>query len=357
MSNNNNNKVLTNNNNNNNNYINPELITYISHVQQEQEIRNKKTSNIYYEKVFDKKYTGLNSVMNENINFDKVKKNQAKKGLLYLLNNLSKNNFCPEIETYFTELKKTKFNEIKNNYHQLIKKNKNLKNFRNNNNSINNTITTINNNNNEDDENEAFNSFSSREDQLKKNFEEEKLNILNKVMNNIINNQKESNVQWLKKKEKNNIELINNINNNKNYSNFKEYKNDYKGEDLENLYDIEELNEQKVFKFIPVKERLAKNNLYNNINYKNNNNNENKGNKGKNVYKNFFKNNSIISQNQSNINDNNDNSLSDVEKKNNDINKSNNTIKENDSILNFSNSEISEKKKKELNLKLEDISS
>ena len=81
--NNNNNKVLTNNNNNNNNYINPELITYISHVQQEQEIRNKKTSNIYYEKVFDKKYTGLNSVMNENINFDKVKKNQAKKGLLY----------------------------------------------------------------------------------------------------------------------------------------------------------------------------------------------------------------------------------------------------------------------------------
>ena len=46
-----------------------------------------------------------------------------------------------------------------------------------------------------------------------------------------------------------------------------------------------------------------------------------------------------------------------LKKKNNDINKSNNTIKENDSILNFSNSEISEKKKKELNLKLEDISS
>jgi len=348
---------MSTNNNNSNNYINPELITYISHVQQEQQLRNKKTANIYYEKVFDKKYTGLNSVMNENINFDKVKKNQAKKGLLYLLNNLSKNNFCPEIETYFTELKKTKFNEIKNNYHQLIKKNKNLKNFRNNNtNSINNSITTINNNNNEDDDNDEFNSFSSREDQLKKNFEEEKLNILNKVMNNLISNQKESNVQWLKKKEKNNIEFINNGNNNKNYSNLKEYKNDFKGEDLENLYDIEELNEQKVFKFIPVKERLAKKNLFNNNNYKNiNNNNENKGNKGKNIYKNYIKYKSNP-QNFSNINVNNDNSLSNDENKINN-NDNNNTIKENESIFKFSNSEISEKKKKELNLKLDNISS
>ena len=37
----------------------------------------------------------------------------AKKGLLYLLNNLSKEKFCPDIEEYFSKIKEVKMEEFK----------------------------------------------------------------------------------------------------------------------------------------------------------------------------------------------------------------------------------------------------
>ena len=108
-----------------NNLINPELLTYITRVQNERDKalnNNNKRNYINIEQVLDKKYAGLNSVMNENINFDKVKRTQAKKGLLYLLNNLSGGTFCPEINIYFEEMKELKLSEMRNNYKQMLNK-------------------------------------------------------------------------------------------------------------------------------------------------------------------------------------------------------------------------------------------
>ena len=108
-----------------NNNINPELLTYITRVQTERDKALNNTNKRNYiniEQVLDKKYAGLNSVMNENINFDKVKRSQAKKGLLFLLNNLSGGTFCPEINVYFDEMKELKLSEMRNNYKQLMNK-------------------------------------------------------------------------------------------------------------------------------------------------------------------------------------------------------------------------------------------
>lgn len=103
--------------------INPDLITYITKIQTEKEKdaqQNNGTNLISLQKQPTQKYNtnAFNVIMNENLNVDKTKRSQAKKGLLYLLNNLSGGSFCPEINTYFDEMKELKLNELRNNFKQ-----------------------------------------------------------------------------------------------------------------------------------------------------------------------------------------------------------------------------------------------
>jgi hypothetical protein len=53
-------------------------------------------------------------ICSENINKDRERKNKAKKGLLYLLNNLSGNKFCPEINKYYVYLIQVTKEKVKN---------------------------------------------------------------------------------------------------------------------------------------------------------------------------------------------------------------------------------------------------
>ena len=52
-------------------------------------------------------------LLNEDITNDKDKRFTAKKGLLYLLNNLSNGTFCPDIEDYFKKMKEKKVEEFR----------------------------------------------------------------------------------------------------------------------------------------------------------------------------------------------------------------------------------------------------
>ena len=84
--------------------INPDLITYITKIQTEKDKdaqQNNGTNLISLQKQPTQKYNtnAFNVIMNENLNVDKTKRSQAKKGLLSLLNNLSGGSFCPEINT------------------------------------------------------------------------------------------------------------------------------------------------------------------------------------------------------------------------------------------------------------------
>lgn len=71
--------------------------------------------------------------LNDNINIDADFKDKAKKGLLYLLNKLSGNKFCPEIDSYFEQVKKEKRANrllMEDAEAQSIKKNEISKNLR-----------------------------------------------------------------------------------------------------------------------------------------------------------------------------------------------------------------------------------
>lgn len=95
-----------------NNVINPEIITYIARVQRERDKPTKKI--IIGDKVEKKHYTNEYSGLNDNMNVNKTQKEIAKKGLLYLLNNLSEGTFCPDINAYFEEIKEMKKSELIN---------------------------------------------------------------------------------------------------------------------------------------------------------------------------------------------------------------------------------------------------
>ena len=229
-----------------NNLINPELLTYITRVQNERDKalnNNNKRNYINIEQVLDKKYAGLNSVMNENINFDKVKRTQAKKGLLYLLNNLSGGTFCPEINIYFEEMKELKLSEMRNNYKQMLNKSNSEKslNFERTNNSAGNEKIKKTDNENKE---------KGKEDNILQN-----LNINNNIKN-------ESHFQSFKKR-KNSFDMEK-----KEFNGFKEYKDDYNQHDLENLYPSNELNDD-VWKFNLNKEKKAKIKILNSSKKKN----------------------------------------------------------------------------------------
>ena len=59
------------------------------------------------------KYETSNPLFNEDMTYDKDKRFNAKKGLLFLLNNLSNGTFCPDIEDYFKKMKEIVWITIK----------------------------------------------------------------------------------------------------------------------------------------------------------------------------------------------------------------------------------------------------
>ena len=97
--------------------INPEILTYIQKVQNDNDkskIINQTKTNvpIQVERLITNKIISTNNFqgLNEDMTFDKDK---SKKGLLYLLNNLSNGTFCPDIEEYFSKMKEAKMEEFK----------------------------------------------------------------------------------------------------------------------------------------------------------------------------------------------------------------------------------------------------
>ena len=100
--------------------INPEILTYIQKVQNDNEKskninQNKNNVPIQVERIITNKLINTNNYqgLNEDMTFDKDKRFAAKKGLLYLLNNLSNGTFCPDIEEYFSKMKEAKMEEFK----------------------------------------------------------------------------------------------------------------------------------------------------------------------------------------------------------------------------------------------------
>ena len=100
--------------------INPEILTYIQRVQNDNEkskvvTQNKNNVPIQVERIITNKLINTNNyqALNEDMTFEKDKRFAAKKGLLYLLNNLSNGTFCPDIEEYFSRMKEVKMEEYK----------------------------------------------------------------------------------------------------------------------------------------------------------------------------------------------------------------------------------------------------
>ena len=100
--------------------INPEILTYIQKVQNDNDkskVLNQTKNNmpIQVERIITNKLinTNISTGLNEDMTYDKDKRFTAKKGLLYLLNNLSNGTFCPDIEEYFSKMKEAKMEEFK----------------------------------------------------------------------------------------------------------------------------------------------------------------------------------------------------------------------------------------------------
>lgn len=77
-------------------------------------------------------------ICSENINKNRETKDKAKKGLLYLLNNLSGNKFCPEINKYYVYLSQVTKEKVKNDIskYKKVKMNCKEKNYYHNNVSL-----------------------------------------------------------------------------------------------------------------------------------------------------------------------------------------------------------------------------
>ena len=190
--------------------INPDILNYIQKVQNDKEkvkvmhqsIKNQMPMPTQVEFLSNKLINiKVQPNLNEDITHEKNIRLAAKKGLLFLLNNLSKGTFCPDIDDYFINMKEAKIEELR-------KKSK-LK---------------------------EYNGISDNE-----NLKEDKIkqfNLIKKIPNkeNNIDNYKENNIGE-------NIKFINkNENNEKNSEinhklGLKKYNNDYDAEDLINFYD------------------------------------------------------------------------------------------------------------------------
>ena len=177
--------------------------------------------------------------MNENVNYDKAKRTQAKKGLLYLLNNLSGGAFCPEINTYFEEMKELKVNELKNAYKQQQLKAKAKSN---------------------ENKKYPFSSHGRGAYASNLNQESSKPDIIDENTNPM--NKDNNYLQAFKKRPKENIDTPF-----KDIPMFKDFKNDYTTKELAEIYNVNEVS-QAGMKFKYTKEKEAKLKLLNSENKK-----------------------------------------------------------------------------------------
>ena len=195
------------------NPIKPEIINYIQKLQGDTEkIKNinqpksqlpKQVERIILNKLINPNYNALN----EDMTFDKDKRFTAKKGLLYLLNNLSKGTFCPDIDEYFAKMKEAKMEEFR-------KKPKLLE--------------------------------SKGEDDLRGD-KKKQYNLLKKSpkIESSLNNEREKSIDEISK----NVNIRPNKMDKGKYSEInekfglKKYNNDYDAEDLLNLYDENEIKD------------------------------------------------------------------------------------------------------------------
>ena len=138
--------------------------------------------------------------------FDKDKRFAAKKGLLYLLNNLSNGTFCPDIEEYFSKMKEAKMEEFKHKSRLL-----------------------------ESNIRSGDDSDGKKKGSRKKNRESSIKRLINNIGNNIENNQGIENKKnyFRKNLEHGGGDEIG----------IKKYENDYDADDLLNLYDKKEIKD------------------------------------------------------------------------------------------------------------------
>ena len=194
------------------NPIKPEIINYIQKLQGDTEkIKNinqsknqlpKQVERIILNKLINPNYIALN----EDMTFDKDKRFTAKKGLLYLLNNLSNGTFCPDIEEYFSKMKEAKMEEFKHKSRLL-----------------------------ESNIRSGDDSDGKKKGSRKKNRESSIKRLINNIGNNIENNQGTENKKnyFRKNLEHGGGDEIG----------IKKYENDYDADDLLNLYDKKEIKD------------------------------------------------------------------------------------------------------------------
>ena len=197
--------------------INPEILTYIQKVQNDNDktkILNQTKNNmpIQVERIITNKLINTNNSpgLNEDMTYDKDKRFTAKKGLLYLLNNLSNGTFCPDIEEYFSKMKEAKMEEFKHKSRLL---DSNIKNS----------------GDDSDVKRRSTKKKSTREPNYKR--------LLNNMDNNIEDNQTNEGKKNFFRKNNNN-EIRDEIG-------IKKYEKDYDADDLKYLYDTFQINFNK----------------------------------------------------------------------------------------------------------------
>ena len=199
------------------NSINPDILNYIQKVQNDKEktkvINNSKNQlPIQVERILTNKLVNSNiHGLSEDMTFDKDKRFAAKKGLLYLLNNLSSGTFCPDIDEYFAKMREAKIEEFKKKPKLLEMKN-------------------INDDDLKTDKKKPYNLVK------KSPFRESSSNIVQE--DNI--DEKNKNVNLRLKENKIDNSKYSEIN--EKYG-LKKYNNDYDAEDLINLYDENEIKD------------------------------------------------------------------------------------------------------------------
>ena len=214
------------------NYIDPTIITYISKVHHEKE-RPRKIASL---NELDNKESNINNGLNDNIHVDTDKKSKARRSLLYLLNIMSGGTFCPEINTYFKELREMKIKENQEN-----KENKDLPKL----------------------EKEEINHANNKEFSIKNPIKR-----IQSLREQLLNNNKQSqnnterfNYHFKKREKENENEKINEKDEN---LQIKTYTNDFGLKDFENYYSVEEIekNTQTKFSFTLNKQTQARNKLF-----------------------------------------------------------------------------------------------
>ena len=213
------------------NYIDPTIITYISKVHHEKE-RPRKIASI---NEFDNKDININNGLNDNIHVDTDKKSKARRSLLYLLNVMSGGTFCPEINSYFNELR-----EMRNKENQENKENKEESKL----------------------EKEGTNT-SGKEFSIKNPIKR-----IQTLRDQLLNNNKQSqnnterfNYHFKKREKDNEMEKIDEKDEN---LQMKTYTSDFGLKDFENYYSVEEIekNTQTKFSFILNKQTQARMKLF-----------------------------------------------------------------------------------------------